>query len=121
MKCYHRGRWVVDRMFRNGIVGIFNAWVPNTFTLVFLQVPVGSFGSLSALCSGPLLDDQWGNGCPSESVIDGTKVEIRYNCSVLISCRFRRLVRIPYVEQEPQRPYHQLRENFHKAIGMKAK
>ena len=38
-----------------------------------------------------------------------------------IFSRFRRLVRIPFVEQEPQRPYHQLRENFHKAIGMKAK
>jgi len=40
---------------------------------------------------------------------------------LLMEPRFRRLVRIPYVEQEPQRPYHQLRENFHKAIGMKAK
>jgi len=40
---------------------------------------------------------------------------------LLMEPRFRRLVRIPFVEQEPQRPYHQLRENFHKAIGMKAK
>lgn len=39
---------------------------------------------------------------------------------LLMEPRFRRLVRIPFMEQEPQRPYHQLRENFHKAIGMKA-
>ena len=46
---------------------------------------------------------------------------VTFELCLRIFSRFRRLVRIPFVEQEPQRPYHQLRENFHKAIGMKAK
>ena len=36
----------------------------------------GALGSLPALCSQPLLDDQWSNGGSSQFTLNGTQVDI---------------------------------------------
>ena len=36
----------------------------------------GPLGSLPALCSQPLLDDQWSNGSSSQFTLNGTQVDI---------------------------------------------
>jgi len=40
---------------------------------------------------------------------------------LLMEPRVRRLVRIPFMEQEPQQPYLQLKENLFKSLGIKEK
>ena len=84
----------------------------------------GPLGSLPALCSQPLLDDQWSNGSSSQFTLDGTQVDIPrpiWFLSEWLFHRVRRFVRIPFMEQEPQHPYVQLKENLFKSLGIKEK
>ena len=112
----------------------------------------GPLGSLSALGSQPLLDDQWSNGSSSQFTLDGTQVDIPWPIWTMVQPwtillkrlqlhqsqlsvtkavqrflsewlfhRVRRLVRIPFMEQEPQQPYLQLKENLFKSLGIKEK
>ena len=93
----------------------------NIFKIVVVKVPLAAYqpsavgiywmtsGAMAVLLNLLLMEPRLKN------------LETLSNRDLIPFLRFRRLVRIPFLEQEPQRPYQQLRENFYKTFGMKTK